>query len=137
MPSTRPSEAERALPALGLINVGLWLFCLTVVLVPLGTVAFYGLASGRLELLAEPEVATAAWNSLSSAVLSGVLAVLIALGLVLVIEHTRLPGRATLRILALSPLLIPPFIGAISWIGLFGPSGMINSAAEDLVGRPL
>lgn len=137
MPSTRLSEAERALPALGLINAGLWLFCLTVVLVPLGTVALYGLASGRLEELAEPEVATAAWNSLSSAVLSGALAVLIALGLVLVIEHTRLPGRATLRILALSPLLIPPFIGAISWIGLFGPSGMINSAAEGLIGRPL
>lgn len=137
MPSTRPSEAERRLPALGLINTGLWLFCLAVVLVPLGTVALDGLASGRLGELAQPEVATAAWNSLSSAVLSGALAVLLALALVVAIEHTRLPGRTALRILALSPLLIPPFIGAISWIGLFGPSGLVTSAAEELIGRPI
>lgn len=137
MPSTRPSEAERSLPALGLINAGLWLFCLAVVLVPLGTVALYGVASGRLGELAQPEVGRAAWNSLSSATLSGVLAVLLALALVLTIEHTRLPGRTALRILALSPLLIPPFIGAISWIGLFGPSGMVNSAAERLFGGPV
>lgn len=147
MPSTRPSEAEtplhsvvspsRGLPALSLINTGLWLFCLAVVLVPLGTVALYGLTSGRLRELVQPEVATAAWNSLSSATLSGALAVLMALTLVVAIEHTRLPGRAALRILALSPLLIPPFIGAISWIGLFGPSGMVNSTVEELIGRPV
>ncbi len=57
--------------------------------------------------------------------------------LVLLIEHTMLPGRGALRILALSPMLIPPFIGAISWIGLFGPSGLVNGAAQDLIGRPL
>lgn len=87
MPSTRPSEAERRLPALGLINTGLWLFCLAVVLVPLGTVALYGLASGRLGELAQPEVATAAWNSLSSAVLSGALAVA---DRIVVLDHGRI-----------------------------------------------
>lgn len=145
MPSTAISEADprggRApilrLPSLGLLNAGLWVFCLGVVLVPLGTVALYGVSSGRFGELAQPEVARAAWNSVASATLSGILAVIMAAVLVLLIEHTMLPGRGALRILALSPMLIPPFIGAISWIGLFGPSGLVNGAAQDLIGRPL
>lgn len=145
MPSTAPSAAEpRAgaprrirLPSLGLLHAGLWFFCLGMVLVPLGTVTLYGLLSGRLGELAEPEVARAAWHSFTSAALSGALAVLVAAALVLLIEHTALPGRGVLRIFALSPMLIPPFIGAISWIGLFGPSGVVNSLAQDLIGRPL
>ncbi|GAA1170013.1 ABC transporter permease [Nesterenkonia xinjiangensis] len=145
MPSTATSEADlrggRASllrsPSLGLLNAGLWLFCLGLVLVPLGTVVLHGAVSGRLPELAQPDVARAAWNSFASATGSGILAVLIAAALVLLIEHTSLPGRAALRILALSPMLIPPFIGAISWTGLFGPSGLINSVAQDLLGSPL
>ncbi|MDR5710708.1 ABC transporter permease [Nesterenkonia flava] len=119
------------------MNAGLWLFCLGVILIPLGTVALYGLASGRLNELARADVAQAALNSVVSAVGSGVLAVLMALLLVLAIEHTTLTGRAGLRILALSPMLVPPFIGAIAWVGLFGPASYINRAATELTGSPL
>lgn len=129
----RPAEA----PSLGILNLLLWTFCLVFIVAPLALVVLYGLLSGRLGELASGEVAQATWNSLTSAVLSGLLAVLLALGFVLLIEHTDLRARTVLRLLALSPLLVPPFIGAISWTGLFGPAGLVNQGLEAVLGGPL
>lgn len=144
MLSTAQSEADPGgsrlpthLPTLGALNAGLWLFCAVMILVPLATVGLYGALSGRLGELVQPDVAQAALNSVVSATASGLLAVLVAAVLVLIIERNHLPGRTALRVLALSPLLIPPFIGAISWTGLFGPAGVINRASEDLFGSPI
>lgn len=123
--------------SLQLVNAGVWLFCLAIVLIPLGTVATYGLASGRFSELAEPDILRATWHSISSATASAAIALFLAIIFVLAIEHTNLPGRRILRLLALSPLLVPPFIGAMSWVGLFGPASAVNNLAEELLGSPL
>lgn len=134
---TTPQRRLTEAPSLGALNLVLWLFCLVVIVAPLTLVVLYGILSGRLGELATGDVAQATWNSITSAVLSGALAVLMALVFVLLIEHTDLPGRGALRLLALSPMLVPPFIGAISWTGLFGPAGLINRALEERLGGPL
>ncbi|MDR8018598.1 ABC transporter permease [Nesterenkonia aerolata] len=134
---TTPQRRLTEAPSLGVLNLVLWLFCLVVIVAPLTLVVLYGMLSGRLGELATGDVAQATWNSITSAVLSGALAVLMALVFVLLIEHTDLPGRGALRLLALSPMLVPPFIGAISWTGLFGPAGLINRALEERLGGPL
>lgn len=134
---TTPQRRLTEAPSLGVLNLVLWLFCLVVIVAPLTLVVLYGMLSGRLGELATGDVAQATWNSITSAVLSGALAVLMALVFVLLIEHTDLPGRGALRLLALSPMLVPPFIGAISWTGLFGPAGLINRALEERLGGQL
>lgn len=134
---TTPQRRLTEAPSLGALNLVLWLFCLVVIVAPLTLVVLYGILSGRLGELATGDVAQATWNSITSAVLSGALAVLMALVFVLLIEHTDLPGRGALRLLALSPMLVPPFIGAISWTGLFGPAGLINRSLEERLGGPL
>jgi magnesium and cobalt transporter len=39
------------------------------------------------------------------------------------LDRTDLPGRGALRLLLLTPLFIPPFIGAIAWSGLLTDGG--------------
>ncbi|MCI2266268.1 ABC transporter permease [Sediminivirga luteola] len=115
----------------------LWLFCLFFIVLPLGTVVVIGVGSGRLPELAAADVVRATVNSLVSSLTSGLAAVALATVLVVLIEHTELPGRRVLRVLALSPLLVPPFIGAISWSGVFGPMSPLNRAAAEVLDRPL
>lgn len=48
----------------------------------------------------------------------------------LVLARLALPGRRTLRVLGLFPLVIPPYLSAIAWVGVFGPAGFV----PDLLG---
>jgi iron(III) transport system permease protein len=47
-----------------------------------------------------------------------------------------LRGRKILRLIALTPLLVPPFVGAIAWIGIAGPTGPLNQAWMGWFGAP-
>ena len=44
------------------------------------------------------------------------------------------PARPVLTTLAILPLVSPPFIGAYSWILLFGRAGYVTSLSPELVG---
>lgn len=134
---TAPTRARPRRHAVGLVRAGLWTAVLALVAAPLATVAVVGVAGGRFPELLAPDVLTAGWNSLVSSLVSGVLAVAIATGLVVLIEHTDLPGRRILRLVVLAPLLVPPFVGAIAWVGVFGPSSPINLFWQHLFGGPL
>ncbi|TXG92394.1 iron ABC transporter permease [Rhodococcus rhodnii] len=95
-------------------------------------------ASGRhVRRLLDDGVGAAAWASLTSATASAAIAVAVAVAMALLLDRTDLPGRSALRLILLSPLLVPPFVGAIAWIGLLGPSGMINRWWADTFGGPL
>jgi len=41
-------------------------------------------------------------------------------------NYTNIPGKRIFKVLALLPMLAPPFIVALSWILLFGPHGLIT-----------
>lgn len=119
------------------VRVSLWLVVGAVIIVPIGAVISIGLGGNHIGELLDAGILDAAVNSLVSAGASAALAVVIALVMALVLDRTDLPGRSAVRLLLLSPLLIPPFVGAIAWTGLLGPSGMINKYFVEHVGAPL
>lgn len=61
------------------------------------------------------------------------LAVVIGAAAALVTERAAVPGRRWLRLGMLLPLVVPPFVSALSWAQAYGPSGL----ADDLVGVAL
>ena len=119
------------------LRLALWLVCAALVLVPLTVIGLLALSANRLPLLLEGDVLEAARNSIVSALLSAAGAVAVGTALALLVERTDLGGRTALRLLALSPLLVPPFVGAIAWIGLAGPASTVNQAWTRLTGGPL
>lgn len=119
------------------VRVSLWLVVGAVIIVPIGAVISIGLGGNHIGELLDAGILDAAVNSLVSAGASAALAVVIALVMALVLDRTDLPGRSAVRLILLSPLLIPPFVGAIAWTGLLGPSGMINKYFVEHVGAPL
>jgi iron(III) transport system permease protein len=56
--------------------------------------------------------------------------------LALLVGRTDLPGRASLQAGLLLPYLVPPFIGAMAWLYLLGPTGLVNQAWMALSGSP-
>lgn len=119
------------------MRAGLWLAALAFVGAPLAAVVSIGLGGNHIQELLDGGIGSAAANSIVSAGCSAAAAVLFATAMALVLDRTDLPGRSVLRLMLLSPLLIPPFVGAIAWTGLLGPAGMINSFWTDRFGGPL
>ncbi|MFC5929685.1 ABC transporter permease [Cryobacterium melibiosiphilum] len=115
----------------------LWLVCGAVILLPLSAIVVLAITNNHLPLLLSGDVVEAARNSVVSAATSAVGAVLVGTILALLLDRSDLRGRRTLRLLALTPLLVPPFVGAIAWIGIAGPTGPVNRAWTEWFGGPL
>lgn len=138
--SSRPSprtDARRTVAGIDLLRLALWLVCAAVVLVPLGAIVVLAFSANHLPLLLSGDIVQAGTNSLVSAVASAAIAVAAGTALALLLDRTDLRGRRVLRLFALTPLLVPPFVGAIAWIGIAGPTGPINKAWTDWFGGPL
>lgn len=133
--SSRPARTR--FDGLSLTRAALWLAIAALVLVPITAIVVLAVSGGGWSELAEPLVLTAAVNSLVSATVSGVLSVALGTLLALLLERTDLPFRRTLRLLALSPMLMPPFVGAIAWLSLLGPSSSLNKFWSEHFGGPL
>ena len=119
------------------LRAALWLAVLGVVVLPLGALVWLAVSGNHLPLLLEGDVLEAGVNSLVSAGSSALAAVVVGTILAVLLERTTLRGRRILRLLALTPLLVPPFVGAIAWIGIAGPAGTLNSAWTSWFGGPL
>jgi len=60
------------------------------------------------------------------------------LSLAWIISKTNVPYASTLMQLVTVPFYIPPFVGAIAWVTLFGPeAGFINYVLKPIIGGPL
>ncbi len=125
------------LDGFALARAGLWLAISALVLLPIGTIVVLAATGGGWSELTSPDVRVAAVNSLVSATLSGALAVAIGTLFAILLERTDIPFRRTLRLLALSPMLMPPFVGAIAWLSLLGPSSGLNQFWAARFGGPL
>ncbi|GAA1734579.1 iron ABC transporter permease [Microbacterium paludicola] len=119
------------------LSAAAWVALAALVLAPLGAVVFLAVSRPQLAVLAEPEVLEAGVNSFTSATLSALLAVAAGTALAILIERSDLPGRRALRLFALSPLLVPPFVGAIAWLGIAGPASPLNLWWRGITGQPL
>jgi iron(III) transport system permease protein len=56
--------------------------------------------------------------------------------LALLVGRTDLPARRLVQSTLILPYLVPPFIGAMAWLYVLGPAGLVNQAWMALSGSP-
>ncbi|MDD7928521.1 ABC transporter permease [Microbacterium thalli] len=117
--------------------VALWAACGGLILLPIGALLVLASRGDQLGVLLQADVLQAGANSLFSATVSAVAAVVIGTTFAVLLDRTDFPGRTALRLLALSPLLMPPFVGAIAWLGIAGPTSPLNLWWRSAFGSPL
>lgn len=129
--------AARRFDGVDALTIALWAACGAFVLLPIGAILRLAGDGRHLGVLLQGDVLEAAGNSFVSATASALLAVAVGTAFALLLDRTDLPGRAALRLLALSPLLMPPFVGAIAWLGILGPTSPLNLWWRERFGAPL
>jgi iron(III) transport system permease protein len=78
-----------------------------------------------------------AWNTLFLATMTGLSTTLLGLAFALVVARTRAPGRRTLRLLSILPIITPPFVIGLALILLLGRSGVVTQGLWEVFGiRP-
>ena len=70
------------------------------------------------------------WNTLQLGLMTAMSATALALCFALIVTRTRLPGRRLVSVLAVLPMITPPFVIGLALIMLFGRSGAINALLE-------
>lgn len=81
-----------------------------------------------LGLWDDPTILSGLTNSILLAAATTLLCLLMTLPLALVAARYTFPGKAILTALLMTPLILPPFVGAIGFKVLFGRFGAVNSA---------
>jgi iron(III) transport system permease protein len=76
----------------------------------------------------------ALWGSLWISVASVALAAAIGIPLALVFERYDFPGRRLLGALIALPAVLPPLVGVIAFLFLYGESGFVSRAVQALLG---
>jgi iron(III) transport system permease protein len=77
-----------------------------------------------------------AWNSLLLAATVGVTTALLGLAFALLHRRTGFRAKAVLRVLAVLPIITPPFVIGLGIILLFGRTGIVTAAMSDWLGIP-
>ncbi len=111
------------------LRLATWLIIAGLILTPLGLVVGLAFGGNQLPVLLDLDVGAAAWNSAWTTLVSAAGAVIAGTAVALLVDRTDVHGRGLLRLFLLSPLLIPPFVGAIAWLQLFSPRQGINALA--------
>jgi iron(III) transport system permease protein len=115
-----------------------WLFpfVVTVIFVlsalPLGRLAATGIASalqgGVRELLSDPALWDAVYNTLTTSFFGMIAAVALGGGFALLLTLFDIRGKTALGFLFMLPTMIPPQVTALSWISMSGPSSVLLKA---------
>jgi iron(III) transport system permease protein len=115
-----------------------WLFpfVVTVIFVlsalPLGRLAATGIASalngGARQLLTDPALWEAVYNTLTTSFFGMIAAVVLGGGFALLLTLFDIRGKTALGFLFMLPTMIPPQVTALSWIGMTGPSSALLKA---------
>lgn len=116
----RRSERGEGVTLVLVTAVALILFAFPLGL--LGQVAFRDGIGPILEALDTRSVPRALWNSLESAGLSALLALVAGTAVALILGLTNVRGKGVFAFLFLIPMMIPPHVTAIAWIQALGPS---------------
>ncbi|UXT41305.1 iron ABC transporter permease [Agrobacterium tumefaciens] len=115
-----------------------WLFPFVVSVVfalsalPLGRLAYAGIISSLngdiWRLLADPALWDAALNTLSTSFFGMLISLLIGGAFALALTLCDIRGKSILSFLFMLPMMIPPQVTALSWIGMTGPSSTLLKA---------
>ncbi|MCI0423491.1 MAG: iron ABC transporter permease, partial [Acidobacteria bacterium] len=86
------------------------------------------------EFLTNPSELEGLWNSLWISVWSVVLSGLIGVPLAFLFHRFDFPGRKIFAALASLPVLLPPLVGVISFLFLYGESGIFSRSLQHWLG---
>ena len=86
------------------------------------------------EFFSSPSEMEALWNSLWISGWSVVLSGLIGVPLALLLHRFDFPGRKIVAALASLPVLLPPLVGVISFLFLYGESGILSRSLQHWLG---
>lgn len=135
-----PAATLRAPGFWTLVPALAWLVLTLLLVLPLGAVLASSLRGETggfsfenwARLLSSPRYATALLNTLIVGA-GGLLGALL-LGAIMAfcLSRLRIRGARLLSMLAILALVSPPFIGAYSWIVLFGSAGVVRTALQNL-----
>ncbi|MCB9552389.1 MAG: sulfate ABC transporter permease subunit [Myxococcales bacterium] len=123
-PALRPGPIERALRG------GVVAYITLLVAVPLVGLAVFGLADGPAALvdrLGAPVARAALWLTLWTALLVGVVDVLLGAATAWVLVRYRFPGRALLSAAIDLPLAIPTLVAGVMLAVLYGPDALLGA----------
>lgn len=124
---------QRVPPAL-LLPAGLGLIFLVLPLLGLLIRAPWTTLPGRL---AEPAVRAALRLSLETATLATLLCVVLGVPLAWLLARVEFPGRRLVRALVTVPLVLPPVVGGVALLLVFGRRGLIGSWLDSTFGVTL
>ena len=79
----------------------------------------------------------ATMNSIYTSVSAVLLAILFGLPLAFIMSRVDIPGKTFFTSLATLPIIMPPFVGAYSWILLLGKNGLITYFMKSIFGITL
>ncbi|MFR9779768.1 ABC transporter permease [Micromonospora sp. MS34] len=131
---TRPTAPRQRAPLALLVPAGLGLLFLVLPLVGLLARAPWSTLPRRM---AEPGVRTALRLSLETATLATVLCVVLGVPLAWLLARVEFPGRRLVRALVTVPLVLPPVVGGVALLLVFGRRGLLGSWLDTAFGVTL
>ena len=116
---------DPALAALGLI-IGL------MMTLPIGYVILrsFSASPDRWLRLWDTRIPYLLWNTLSMTAATTLFSVVIGVSLAWLVYRCDTPGRGVWRWLLALPLMLPPYVGAVAYIMILGPSGWLSNITE-------
>jgi iron(III) transport system permease protein len=126
---------KRWIPTLLLLGL-LWLVLEPLLLVAIDAVRVDGqwTLDAVRAFFVEPNEWRAAWNSLWLALASVALAGVLGTGLALLTRLTDFPGRRLVGALLALPAVLPPLVGVVAFLFLYGESGVLARSVMAITG---
>lgn len=134
MRASRRRDGDRRVPAALLVPAGLGLAFLVLPLAGLLVRAPWTTLPARL---AQPGVLTALRLSLLSATLATLLCLVLGVPLAWLLARVDFPGRRLVRALVTVPLVLPPVVGGVALLLVFGRRGLLGGWLDRTFGITL
>lgn len=117
----------------GPVLLSFGLFVALLMSIPIVYVMWRSLFAGadRWMRLLDERIPQLLWNTMSLTVAVTVFTVIIGVSLAWIVVRTDVPGRKMWRWLLALPLVIPPYVGAVTYIIVFGRSGWARDFWQD------
>lgn len=87
--------------------------------------------SSAPEILGDPAVRTALWLSLRTSLITVVLCWLTGLPVAWLLAHTSFPGKTIVRALCVMPMVLPPVVGGVALLYVFGRRGVVGAPLDE------